>query len=360
MLWNIIFIILVINSLSSFSQATQIFDRNEPSSLPSICDNLRKMRAELERHLKDALDMKTDIQFLKAISGDIKYLRTQLEEMNTDTANKQTDIQQLRAELEQQQKYGVEQESDIKHLRTELEQQKKDGVAQASDIIFLRTELERQRILVDRLVNPHNCTEAKSNGINEILLPNFSNQHFKVACDAETQGGGWTIILRRMDGSVNFYRNWTEYKNGFGDLNGEFFLGLDKIHVLTKERKQELLVVLVNFAGLQKYELYDDFAIGNEDQKYDLRTLGEASGTAGDSLSFHRGKEFSTYDRKDVRQRCAETYNGAWWYGDDRCHESQLTGKYNDNRVGKGVNWISFGSYHTSYKRAVMMIRPTK
>jgi len=264
--------------------------------------------------------MKTDIQLLKTLSGDIESMRMQLEQINTDSANKQADIQKLEAELEKQKIDRVEKEFDIKHLRTELEQQKKDGVAQASDIISLKTEMERQKILIDRLVNPINCTEAKSNGINEILLPNFSSQPFKVACDAETQGGGWTIILRRMDGSVNFYRNWTEYKNGFGDLNGEFFLGLDKIHALTEERNQELLVVLENKIGENRYEKYDDFAIGNEAQKYDLRTLGKASGPAGDSLSYHQGREFCTFDRKDVPQNCAETYTGAWWYGDTKCH----------------------------------------
>jgi len=61
-----------------------------------------------------------------------------------------------------------------------------------------------------------------------------------VACDAKTQGGGWTKILSRMDGSVDFYRNWNTYKNGFGDLDGEFFLGLDKIHALTAEFSQHL------------------------------------------------------------------------------------------------------------------------
>ncbi|XP_034481293.1 microfibril-associated glycoprotein 4-like isoform X3 [Drosophila innubila] len=222
------------------------------------------------------------------------------------------------------------------------------------------TEQERQRILH----SPHNCTEAKSSGINEILLPKFSSQPFKVACDAETQGGGWTIILRRMDGSVNFNRNWTEYKNGFGNLNGEFFIGLDKIHEITAERSQELLFLLEDFEGDKAFEKYDKFAIGNESQQYQLHTLGKASGTAGDSFHWHRGSKFSTFDRHNDGYsfiQCAILRNGAWWYRSDGfCQFCKLTGTYGNNDYDKGVNWDTFRGSEYSLKKAVMMIRPRK
>ncbi|KAL7740763.1 hypothetical protein ACLKA6_012377 [Drosophila palustris] len=209
-----------------------------------------------------------------------------------------------------------------------------------------------------------NCAEATANskpsGIYEILIPSYSKHHFRVTCDAETQGGGWTIILRRMDGSVDFYRNWNTYKKGFGDLDGEFFLGLDKIHALTAEYSQELLVVLEDFEGTEKFEKYEKFAIGDEDEQFALHTLGKASGTAADSLSYHHTMKFSTFDRDNDRDKtnCAERFTGAWWY--NTCHYSNLAGKYKDNNHAKGVNWYHLRGYEYSFKRAVMMVRPRK
>ena len=99
---------------------------------------------------------------------------------------------------------------------------------------------------------------------------------FDVFCDQTTAGGGWTVFQKRLDGSVNFYRNWTDYKHGFGDLNGEFWLGLDKINRLTKT-KNRLRVDLEDTTGKTAYAEYDMFAVTSERTKYQL-SLGSYSG----------------------------------------------------------------------------------
>ena len=96
-------------------------------------------------------------------------------------------------------------------------------------------------------------------------------------CDHKTAGGGWTVFQKRIDGSENFYRGWNDYKNGFGNLNGEFWLGLDKIHRLSHNDSQKPRVDLVDTEGNTAYEEYDMFAITSERTKYQL-SLGTYSG----------------------------------------------------------------------------------
>ena len=99
---------------------------------------------------------------------------------------------------------------------------------------------------------------------------------FDVFCDQKTGGGGWTVFQKRLDGSVDFYRGWNDYKRGFGNLNGEFWLGLDKIHRLTKTRNK-LRVDLEDTTGNAVYAEYDMFAVTSERTKYQL-SLGTYSG----------------------------------------------------------------------------------
>ena len=100
---------------------------------------------------------------------------------------------------------------------------------------------------------------------------------FDVFCDQTTGGGGWSVFQKRMNGSVDFYLGWAEYKQGFGNLNGEFWLGLEKTHRMTSSGGYKLLVDLEDFAGNIVYAEYASFGVGNETTKYQL-TVGSYSG----------------------------------------------------------------------------------
>ncbi|XP_067017148.1 microfibril-associated glycoprotein 4-like isoform X2 [Acropora muricata] len=186
---------------------------------------------------------------------------------------------------------------------------------------------------------------------------------FDVFCDQTTAGGGWTVFQKRLDGSVNFYRGWADYKNGFGNLSGEFWLGLDKIHRLTK-KKNRLRVDLEDTTGKTAYAEYDMFAVTSERTKYQL-SLGSYSGNAGDSLSSHRGYPFTTKDQDNdgySSRNCAVWFKGAWWYHSG-CHHSNLNGVYHHGKHSShadGVNWYHWKGFNYSAKRAEMKIRPVK
>ena len=96
-------------------------------------------------------------------------------------------------------------------------------------------------------------------------------------CDHTSPGGGWTVFQKRLDGSVDFYRGWNDYKRGFGNLNGEFWLGLENIYRLTKSGRYKLRVDLEDTSGRTAYAEYDMFAITSERTKYQLG-IGSYSG----------------------------------------------------------------------------------
>ena len=148
-----------------------------------------------------------------------------------------------------------------------------------------------------------------------------------VYCDMVSEGGGWTVFQRRMDGSVNFYKTWDEYKRGFGNTSGEFWLGLDAIHKLTKYGDISLRVDMTTATGSKYYARYLKFNIGSESINYKLHVSGH-SGTTGDQLGYHNGRPFSTKDRDNDAWsgNCAVQHKGAWWNG--ACFHSNLNSLY--------------------------------
>ena len=125
-----------------------------------------------------------------------------------------------------------------------------------------------------------NCAELynagqRISGVYTVKPDNFGV--FDVYCDQTTAGGGWTVLQKRLDGSVDFYRGWDDYKRGFGNLTGEYWLGLDKIHRLTKEQSR-LRVDLEDTTGTTAYAEYDLFVVADKANKYKLQSVGTYSG----------------------------------------------------------------------------------
>ncbi|XP_068190376.1 tenascin-like isoform X3 [Antennarius striatus] len=208
---------------------------------------------------------------------------------------------------------------------------------------------------------PRDCAQILLNGdatsgLYTIYVAGEENQALQVYCDMTTDGGGWLVFLRRLNGKLDFYRNWKNYTAGFGNLHHEFWLGLTNLHKITNSSHYELRVDLRD-GGESVYAQYDKFLIAEPRTRYKLY-LGAYSGTAGDSMTYHQGRPFSTYDNdNDIAvTNCALSYKGAFWY--KNCHRVNLMGKYGDTSHSKGINWFHWKGHEHSIQFAEMKIRP--
>uniref|UniRef100_G3TGX3 Angiopoietin like 6 n=1 Tax=Loxodonta africana TaxID=9785 RepID=G3TGX3_LOXAF len=210
------------------------------------------------------------------------------------------------------------------------------------------------------------CAEAyqaghRQNGVYELRLGRYVVSAW---CEQQLEGGGWTVIQRRQDGSVNFFTTWQHYKVGFGRPDGEYWLGLEPVHQLTSRGDHELLVLLEDWGGRGARAHYDGFSLEPESDHYRLR-LGQYHGDAGDSLSWHNDKPFSTVDRDrdSYSGNCALYQRGGWWY--HACAHSNLNGVWHRgghyrSRYQDGVYWAEFRGGAYSLKKAAMLIRPLR
>ncbi|CAF0818169.1 unnamed protein product [Adineta steineri] len=252
-------------------------------------------------------------------------------------------------------------------LNVLLNELKQKPIQHARRLISTKRNLQNDDIPIDCDDVFRQQTSSITEGIFRIK-PRFSSESFNVKCIFENNTG-WTIIQRRMNGTVDFYRGWNDYKNGFGDLETEFWLGNEKIHQLTKQDKYILRIDLKPWDASIHIAQYGEFAIDNEQENYKLKISQFHSNisTAGDSLSSlwdnANGASFSTYDHDYDNlfyDNCALIYHGAWWF--TNCFQSHLNGIYVrsplalQNTARNGLHWNTYALYH-SMKEVTIRIR---
>uniref|UniRef100_A0A8W8J4Y6 Fibrinogen C-terminal domain-containing protein n=1 Tax=Magallana gigas TaxID=29159 RepID=A0A8W8J4Y6_MAGGI len=200
-------------------------------------------------------------------------------------------------------------------------------------------------------------SKKKHDGVYTIY-PDHVNKK-EIFCDMTTEGGGWTVIQKRIDGSTDFYRTWEEFKKGFGNSSRNYWIGNDVIHQLTKTSPQKLRIALQRYSGEKGQAEYSKFAVGNEKTKYKL-TVSGYSGTIGDCLGNRNGWKFTTKDQDNdnYKANCAKLYHAAWWY--DACLATNLNGLYAKSAlIGYKYNtWAAWKNKPEALRTTLMMIRP--
>ncbi|XP_077415908.1 tenascin-N [Vanacampus margaritifer] len=209
---------------------------------------------------------------------------------------------------------------------------------------------------------PADCLQIMKNGIKKsgvhtIYINNDGSKPTEIYCDMDTDGGGWLVLQRRTTGKLDFMKRWRVYMAGFGNMTDEFWIGLDKIYQITNTAMQYEVRFDLGLGSERAYAVYDNFKIGNARQKFAL-TIGHYRGTAGDAMTYHQGRPWTTIDSDNdiALGNCALTHRGAWWY--KNCHLANLNGKWGDNRHSLGVNWEPWKGHLVSLDFTEMKIRP--
>nr|XP_029710877.1 microfibril-associated glycoprotein 4-like isoform X1 [Aedes albopictus] len=212
------------------------------------------------------------------------------------------------------------------------------------------------------------CSDAMKRGLPSgrylLELPGVERKSFLGYCDQNTSGGGWLVMQSRVDGSMSFEKDWNSYEKGFGVPEKNFWIGLEKLHLLTRDQSYELRIELENCSvyglkegNIRRHAAYDDFEIGSAADYYKLKKLGQYSGSAGDSMSNVVGANFSTYDadHDDSVDNCASITGGGWWLRS--CSSNDEAN--NLNCVYNGLHWrlIELKAFISSCTGLKMLIR---
>ncbi len=169
------------------------------------------------------------------------------------------------------------------------------------------------------------------------------------------------VIQRRIDNSTNFNRNWADYKSGFGQPNGNMWIGLENLHKVAAPGKRAMLEITMTHRSYPNqvfYANYNTFEVENEANWYRLKLKGY-SGNAGDSMAYNNGMKFTTSDKDNDRAswKCGERYQGGWWF--NACHSAFLNGAYptEQSTEAKFMSWKGIDGYFGNVLSSEMRIK---
>ncbi|KAG0720646.1 Techylectin-5B [Chionoecetes opilio] len=185
------------------------------------------------------------------------------------------------------------------------------------------------------------CQDLYDLGFNATGVYHLPKHGRDVLCEMEGGDGGWLVVQRRVRvaDQVNFDRDWDAYKKGFGDVETEFWIGNDFLHVLTNQKSYQLHIDIHDYEKGPYWTAYNTdslitYLIVLISIHHSVGTgldyaLIAFSGNTTDAFTYHHGRSFSTSDRDNdlyADGNCAEQFTGGWWY--DRCYDAHLNGVF--------------------------------
>ncbi|XP_063408192.1 fibrinogen-like protein A [Mytilus trossulus] len=318
--WNsLILVVAYCLFVTALGLGTNYIGNEDPLSIPLINDKGAPLVAMLDT---------------KSINRKMKvYIRTLMKDMIQRTIQEQ---------MQGIFKTALEENSTIEFIRNITLQEINDAT--------ITKHQGQEGISSPPLAKYKDCTEIQRQTKKKLddgvysIYPGGDNP-VQAYCDMTTDGGGWTVMLKRNNGSVSFKRRWIECENGFGDIHAEFWFCNKYTNMLTSSEKYELRVDMVDPGSQKTYAVYKTFVVGDAASKYKL-TVGDYSGNAGDRLKYHNGKKFTTIDQDNDtydKINCAVNNGGSWWYY--KCSACDLS------RTNGNLYWAG------TVSKAVMMIR---
>ncbi|CAG0924274.1 unnamed protein product, partial [Notodromas monacha] len=159
-----------------------------------------------------------------------------------------------------------------------------------------------------------------------------NNPWDKNAVEQTSRNESWVVIQRRVSGNIQFFRDWQDYKFGFGNPAGDFWLGNAALHELTNQANYSLRFEIIDVDGNFFVADYAGFHVGAESDGFRLHVSG-FSGNLSDSLGYHSGMRFSTpdVDNDASSTHCAHYYQGGWWYS--HCQYVNVNGRFDTGRT---------------------------
>ncbi|XP_074491056.1 angiopoietin-related protein 3 [Sebastes fasciatus] len=212
---------------------------------------------------------------------------------------------------------------------------------------------------------PTDCSDlfnkGEANSGIYVIKPNQS-EPFNVYCEMGSDGGS-TVIQHRTDDSVDFDQIWDKYEKGFGNLEKDFWLGLEKIHSVTQ---QGVYILRIDLEDWKEGKLWAEyrFSLEGPSKGYTLH-VSHFSGDLPDAMANSTGMRFSSKDRNNDNHRhsnCARSYAGGWWF--KACRETNLNGRYSWLRAKgrsmrrKGIHWKPGTGSSYSLKTTKITVRP--